>query len=291
MNVFSFEQKACERIRRSLDAYLSNELPSENRREIQQHLEKCAGCLAEFEIRERLRTRLKEAVSNEVIPAGLEDRVRRRLRSAPSVTHWFYAAAAVLLLTFGGALAVRYLNEQRSGAMLADNAAVEMQPLTEHAAQVLKIGAGDHVYCAYDHGNRERVFTLAEMTEKMGPYIELVSVAQRQAPADYKVTVAHRCHYQGREFVHLLLKNQAGNVLSVILTRKQDAESLMAGAAHQAGKIQMYQAQLQNFSVAGFETGNYLAFVISDLSDDQNRMIAASLAPEVHRFIATAQAV
>jgi anti-sigma factor (TIGR02949 family) len=291
MNVISFEQKACERIRRSLDSYLSNELPAENRSEIQSHLEKCAGCLAELETRERLRKRLKEAVSNEVIPAGLENRVREQLRSGPSVAHWFYAAAAVLLLTFGGALAVRFLSALRSETTLASNAAVEMQPLTEHAAQMLRIGAGDHVDCAYDHGNRDRVFTFAEMTEKMGPYLELVSVAQRQAPAEYKVTVAHRCHYQGREFVHLLLKNQTGNVLSVILTRKQDAESLIADASPEAGKIQMYQARLQNFAVAGFETGNYLAFVISDLSDHQHQIIASALAPEVQRFVSTVQAV
>lgn len=291
MNVISFEQKVCERIRKSLDSYLSNELPVETRPEIQQHLGNCAGCLAELETRERLRKRLREAVTNEVIPAGLEDRVRRRLRSEPSVTHWFYAAAAVLLLTIGGALAVRYMNAPRADATLANNAAVEMLPLTDRAAQVLKVGADDHVYCAYDHGNKDRVFTFAEMTEKMGPYLELVSVAQQQAPADYKVTVAHRCHYQGRQFIHLLLKNQTGNVLSVILTPRQSAESLLADAPREAGKIQLYQARLQNFAVAGFEAGSYLAFVISDLNDNQNRMIASALAPQVHRFITTAQAV
>lgn len=291
MNIISFEQKACERIRRSLDSYLSHELSAEKCRELQQHLARCAGCLAEFEARERLKTRLREAASKEALPAGLDDKIRRRLKSGPAVSPWFYAAAAALLLTIGGALVARYLNTPQTSVTLAHKAAVTLQPLTERAAQVLQIGAGDHVYCAYDHGNKDRVFTFAEMTEKMGPYIELVSVAQQQAPADYKVTVAHRCRYQGREFIHLLLKNQAGQVLSVILTRKRDAESLRADAPRETGQIQLYQARLQNFAVAGFEAGNYLAFVISDLNDQQNQMIAAALVPEVHHFIATAQAV
>jgi anti-sigma factor (TIGR02949 family) len=284
MNVINFEQHYCEKIRRMLDSYLSHELAAENQQEIRQHLEKCAACAAELETRDRIRQRLREAVRSQAVPFGLEEQIRRGIRTAPDYRPLFYAVAAALILTFGGWLFWRNQSSV-SGPEIA------LQPVTEQVRQALKIGADDHLYCVFDHGNKDRVFTVAEMTEKMGPYYELVSVARKHTPNDFTVTVAHRCQYQGREFVHLLLKNQRGHLLSLILTKKQQAESLLADGSGDKTKLLLYQGRALNFEVAGFEANAYLGFVVSDFERDQNLLIASRLAPAVHNFISLLQPV
>ncbi|HZS10234.1 MAG TPA: zf-HC2 domain-containing protein [Blastocatellia bacterium] len=287
MNVTRFEQKSCERIRRYIDQYLSNELPPGACQEIRQHLEKCESCGGEFEALERVKRRLKEVVQSEPVPSDLQDKVRQQLRSSssPQVNRWLYAAAAALILTLGGWTAARYWNARNAAGGASGNEIVVVQSLPEEALQILKVGSGDHLHCVFDAGFKDRSYTLAEMTEKMGPdHIGLVTVAQQHTPRDFKVMVAHRCRFDGRQFIHLILKNSE-KLLSVILTRKNEAESPLARQAANPSAIALYPARLQNFEVTGFESGGYLAFVVSDLSRDENLLVAENLAPAIHGFL------
>jgi len=81
MNMISFE---CERIRRQLDAYLSNELLVETTSELLRHLEKCAACSQELATRVKVRDALRKAVLNESPPDHLIDAVHQRLTRAQS---------------------------------------------------------------------------------------------------------------------------------------------------------------------------------------------------------------
>ena len=72
----------CKRALALLDTYLSNELTAETTAQISGHLEKCAGCLEEFQLREYIKRRLQVSVSRSQVLTGLERRISRRIRRA-----------------------------------------------------------------------------------------------------------------------------------------------------------------------------------------------------------------
>src|SRR5688572_30443520 len=100
MNVSQFQPK-CEKIRSYFDSYLCNELLIETNHEVLKHLEACPECSSELGTRARLRNGLHQAVRKQPIPAGLEERIRNRIRARSSGSRfrsphlqWALAAAA-----------------------------------------------------------------------------------------------------------------------------------------------------------------------------------------------------
>ena len=71
-----------------------------------------------------------------------------------------------------------------------------------------------------------------------------------------------------------------GKLLSLILTRKQPGEALSGG---------IYQEGVDRYQVVGFESHDYLAYVVSDLDAQQNLQLAANLAPAVREYLAAHQ--
>lgn len=61
----------------------------------------------------------------------------------------------------------------------------------------------------------------------------------------------------------------------------------MPSPALRPSGIPVYQSAAERFEVAGFETDQYLAFVVSDMRGGRNLQIAGSLAPPVHHFLAS----
>src|SRR5712671_5173959 len=82
MNVISHGDSACEKIRKYLDSYISNELMVETNHEVLRHLESCQPCAAELDSRSRLRTRLKAAVNAQRVPPELQVRIRSKIRNS-----------------------------------------------------------------------------------------------------------------------------------------------------------------------------------------------------------------
>ena len=72
-----------------------------------------------------------------------------------------------------------------------------------------------------------------------------------------------------------------------MITRKQAGESFGEGLAplHGAPGMKVYQAKAEQFAIAGFETGEYLAFVVSDHSERENLQLAANLASPVQQVL------
>jgi hypothetical protein len=101
-----------------------------------------------------------------------------------------------------------------------------------------------------------------------------------------RVLLAHRCSVDGHEFLHVVVRQQESLVsLSVI---KKNGLSFVAGKP--AGdpttpRSSIYRARLQELEVAGFETPEYLAFVVSDLAENTNYQIASDLAPSIRSFL------
>ena len=279
MNIINFEQHNCKKLRAYLDSYLNNELLVETTHEVLRHLEHCPECLEALENRRRVKALLKTAVMKESAPPGLQEKIRKNIRknSSRSWPTWTLIAAAAVLLMAVGLAGLRVWNRAHSPSVVAEMA----------GAQILQVGLKDHVHCVIDSGFANREFTEAQIEERLGPeYFGLVAAVKDKLPGDYKVTVGHRCKANGREYVHLVLRNQR-TAMSLVVTKKT-GESFAQNhvpAVLEAAGVPIFGARLNNLEVAGFETRDYLAFVVSDLSREDNLQMASALAPPVLAFL------
>ena len=292
MRLVQFGDHPCARIRRYVDSYINNELLVETNHEVLRHLETCPACAAEVESSTRIKARLKSAVQGQSVPEDLQTRVRAALRddSRTSIawTRWASAAAAVLVVAAG--LWVELPRWTRPPLpSLADRHGqdVFIQKVSASLSAVLKVGLGDHIHCSIFRKYPKDPPSVEEMAQKLGPaYQDLVPLVKARVPEEYRIILAHQCGYQGRRFVHLTLTN-GSSLLSLVITRKQPGESMQAlTVSDHASGVAVYQTAAQNYDVAGFETDQFLAYVVSDLGAQQNLQIAYALAPSVHQFLA-----
>lgn len=287
MKVIGFEENQCKRIRSYLDSYLSSELLVETSQEVLKHLDSCESCAEALAVRARVKNALRQAVLRDVAPAGLRYRIQHDIRNSQSTARWgqwaLVAAAAVVLLVAAVGV-VRFSRLRDSGPAQA--------AMSARTGELLKIGVGDHSFCAIDHGLASRRFTREEMNHKMGPeFAGLVDLVEQKAPGEFEVVVGHRCRVAGREFVHLILRSHE-TILSLAIVKK-NGESFPAGDvtnALEASGMRLYDSRVQNYEATGFESRDYLAFVVSNLSKEENLRIASNLAPGVRDFLVKLEA-
>ena len=221
--------------------------------------------------------RLKKAVAAEPAPPYLEARIRASLRS-PSAgprrpfSWWPAAAAAVLTLAVIGFFVDRY---QENATVVA---------ITQNVSGLLRVGLSDHLHCTILRKQRQTPTPLAALPQQLGrQYAPLVPVVQKHVPSGYRVLDAHRCDYQGREFMHLVM-NQGSRFVSVVVVKREAGESFAAArlvpALAQSG-IAFYQQGTGSYQVAGFESGQHLVYVISDLPPDQNQRLMLAMAGDL----------
>jgi anti-sigma factor (TIGR02949 family) len=297
MNRMEFGQGGCEKTRKYLDSYVSNELLVETNHEILRHVESCPECAAELETRTRLRTRLKAAVNAQAVPPELQVRIREQIRRGEGNRaglawlsgwpRWAGAMAAMLVLTAG--VWLRFSPERLPA--LTDRPAQNayIQRVSASLTAVLKVGLGDHVHCSIFRKYPKNPPSVENMETDLGPaYKGLLPVVRAAVPDDYQVVMAHQCSYLGRKFIHFTFEKN-GTLLSLVVARKQDGESLEGLApTGQPSGIPIYQSAAGRYRVAGFEAGNFFAYVVSDLKDNANLEIATSVAPGVRQFLMTA---
>ena len=275
MNVLNFDAKQCERMRRQLDSYLSNELLVETTSEVLRHLEQCEACSRELESRTRIREALRRAVSGRPVPEPLRAEVQRRLRgsrsglfSQGSTTRWALAVAAFILVVLGSLGIKQWLTSRNGERMIA---------------RVLRLGAADHLHCAIrGHNYPEVPNPPDQIRQKLGPqYAGVLQVVEQKLPG-FQVLEGHICSIPGspRKYVHFIARGR-GTILSVILT-KREGEDLPPGkllVADASGGVNLYKAHLEGMDVAGFELARYFGFVVSDLGPNETLQIATALAP------------
>jgi hypothetical protein len=158
--------------------------------------------------------------------------------------------------------------------------------VSANLAAVLKVGLGDHIHCSIFRKYPKDPPPIEKMEGQLGPaYAGLLPVVRRAVPEGYKVIMAHQCGYAGRRFIHLTLEKD-GSLLSLVVARKQTGESLdgLSSAAAPSG-VRIYQAAADRYQVAGFEAGNFFAYVVSELRNKENLQIAANVAPAVREFL------
>ncbi|MFP5070800.1 mycothiol system anti-sigma-R factor [Pseudonocardia nantongensis] len=72
----------CSEVLAEVWMFLDQECDPQRRRVLQQHLDDCAPCLAEYGIDEKLKALLARKCGGEAAPASLKDRLRSQIRSA-----------------------------------------------------------------------------------------------------------------------------------------------------------------------------------------------------------------
>lgn len=159
--------------------------------------------------------------------------------------------------------------------------------VSQNVASVMRVGLVDHIHCAVFRKYLKTPNSLTQMFSDLGPsFSPLLSVIREHVPERYPLVMAHRCSYKQRQFVHFTFKNSDA-LLSVVIARKQDGEALSPselGIALNESGIPVYRSHIQRFQIASFDAGNYLAYVVSDLSNGENSQVAIALAPSVKRF-------
>ena len=230
-----------------------------------------------------LEAQLKRAVMNEPVPSDLRERItsdlRSRRRFGSSRLPVFLAAAAAILVMVGVTL-VSLRRTEKQAPLVAKVASGDV------VGQILKIGFDDHVYCAIDHDFASKQFTTEQMTEKLGGgYAGLVEVAVRSMPA-YAVAVGHRCRFEGREFIHLIMRNES-DVVSLVVTRKngETFPKIEAAEKEQAVGGQVYERTWSGHEVGGLETREHLVFVVSSVKGGGSAEVAARLAVPVRDLL------
>jgi hypothetical protein len=291
MKRVEFGDGGCLKIRRYLDSYISNELLVETNHEVLRHIESCAACAAELEIRARLRARLKEAVTAQPVSADLQLRIREQIRRHEPggwAMNWFRArwlgwGIAVAALAAG--ISVLMVPSPERLPALADRAGQNayIQKVSANLAAVLRVGLGDHIHCSIFRRYPRNPPPVEEMEASLGPNFKgLLAIVRTAVPRGYRAVMAHQCSYTGRKFIHLTFEKE-GRLLSLVVARREGSESLggMSPAGLPSG-IAIFQSAAGPYRVAGFEAGAFFAYVVSDLRGKDNLQIAAGVAKGVH---------
>ena len=296
MNRIQFGEGGCEKARKYLDAYISNELTVETNYEVLRHIEGCPACAGELDTRTRLRSRLKAAVNTQSVPPELQVRIREQIRTGRP-QRWVHfgwlragwprlgmATAAALVVSAG--LWVNYSKDRLPAVSDRPAQKTYITRVSANLAAILKVGLGDHIHCAIFRKYPKDPPAVEKMEAELGPaYAGLLPVVRAAIPEGYKVIMAHQCTYAGRKFVHLTLEKDGG-LLSLVVARKQTGESLDGlSPAGAASGVQIYQSAAGRYQVAGFEAGNFFAYVVSELRDKENLQIAENVAPRVREFL------
>jgi len=284
MTVTKLGEQACQKALARLDSYIDNELLTESNMELLDHFRRCPSCMREAEIRRAVRARLQTAVRDVTIPAGLEGRIRDRLRQSRQPqprTPYLMSLAATLAICIGSWIAYQL------GTLRLTTAAQESEfaAISRQSASILRVGLGDHLHCAVLRRPALRSQGPAnKLPENLREFMPLV---QSKVPAGLPLILAHECRFGGRNFIHLTFGNDQ-NLLSLIVARKQNGESLrtstLPAKLSQAG-IPIYTAAVQQFQVAALEDANFLVFTISDLPQRNNLDVLTDLAPSLQTLL------
>jgi anti-sigma factor RsiW len=281
------DRAQCAQTLELLDRYVSNELEPAERAVVEGHLEQCALCRSDLAERRRVRDTLRSAVAGTPVPAGLADAIRARRNDAPArvhflsrpVTRWTAAVAATILVAFGAWMLLR---DRSHKPVITEG----MTPSEIQLATVLSVGLTDHIECAVESGYGREVFTEEKILAKLDDdYAGLADIVRAQATG-YRLTVGHHCSFGGRDYVHLIL-HKGPSVISLAITEHTPADTLPdpALAATAAQGLPIYASHLEGYEVAGFRTGRFLVFAISDLSRAEHLALASALAEPVGLFL------
>ncbi len=292
----------CRDFKEIADSYLSNELLVETNHEVLQHLESCANCRRELgarrELRDVLRVAVKNSPDNQINPVFAQKLTNSLRESAfGKRKSWNLSGAKTIL---AGALAVLILvfafgliwqkpaiqtAESNPNEANKTNINVSKEPLNVQQAtfvEARKDAIDDHKYCALKFSLKEDPISLEAAAEKYGKVNKnldeaVIKPLREVFGGKAKFHEAHSCIINGRRFAHVVIEYQ-GKIVSVLLTRREDGDDL-----NESDAISCQSAE--NLRVACFESGKYSIFVVSDLPESDNLIVARAILPSIKKHI------
>lgn len=250
---------------------------------------------AEYEDILRTRRHLSGAIDREDVPKGLLADVMASVESGTATSSnvyqmspgrkkqfWIFSAVASIAMTFVIWSVTGVFSDEESDAVLAES------PLPIDT--ILQVGMTDHMRCAVAmYGEKIPAESIEKMKLKVGEeFADLVPIIGEEIDLAHLV-VAHRCTFNGREYVHLVLQGEDGLLVSVAITERHDNEVLQ-GRPNPASSIDghdIYHRAIEGFEIAGFQTEKYLVFVASNLSVEENLRAIEGIVGKVERVVSS----
>jgi hypothetical protein len=234
----------------------------------------------------RLREQLQRAVRSQEAPPYLEARIRASLAASRTQggASWWSPRWAALGLAAAGLMGVAIAYQLGHLRLTTASQEDYVTSLSHGVATIMRVGLGDHLHCSYFRKYPQNPPKMEEFVAKLGPeYSGLIPVVRKQVPEEYRLELAHKCRYRGRQFVHLSLKDDK-QLMSLIIAAKEPGEAFevegMLPALIQSGQP-IYRASAQRFQIASFETSKHLVYFISDFNAEQNTGYLLAMAPAV----------
>lgn len=308
----------CQQFEEAVDSYIGDESLTKENREISHHLESCPACGGDFAAQQQLRTRLRSAVKNDsqtqinpIFARRLETNLRQsalrptfleKLKAGFFINSPIWAATAACLLVgvVFGAVWLRYNSVETDVAVQQQNQIIEPagnnQPV--ESAQIIRAAwqemtreaVGDHENCALHFRLREKPILLEEAAEKYDKFnkdldktiaaaVQNVALTENESgksAGKIEFLDAHSCIYNRRRFAHVILRR--GDKKISVLVADTDLPANANGdqiAAQSEGAMQ----------TASFRAAQHAVFVVSDLSERENMLVAQAISPAVRRHI------
>ncbi len=269
----------CQDFRELIDSYLSDELLTETNHEVLRHLEVCANCRREIEVRRNLLLRIRSAVKNSPqfqIRDEFSRSLRAQLRQSTiaknvfwSKPHSWMAVAAMLLLTLG----LSFWFVQNQNLPSPEIARINENPQStflENAA------LGDHQNCAVKYNLAEKPVEIDLTSAKYADLRQAVLLPLQNSADKYKLIESHICKYDGHTFTHIVFRHQDKTV-SVLLTDLQNYQAL--------NDEEIIKLAASGYQLAHFDTKNQAVFVVSDLPQPENSATAEILINPARRHL------
>jgi anti-sigma factor (TIGR02949 family) len=286
----SINEMDCGRAIEQLDFYIDHELTAGEREEMDRHLQACEPCMREARNRTALRDRLRSAVRGVTARGDLRDRISEEIRRTPAsrpASQWrtwgVGMAAAVALAVAGG-------TAYELGHLRFTHASQEsyLRGISSQVGNIMRVGLGDHVHCAVFRKYPRQAPPPETIVSDMGPqFFPLVQLIRDHISPDQRITMAHRCKYHGRPFVHLAMIDGT-HLTSLVIAERQPGETFQTSGLTPAlsdPNLPVYHSNVQRFQIDGFQTAGHLVYLISDLPKDANDRLMASVARPVRDFL------
>ncbi|MBI4903420.1 MAG: hypothetical protein HY820_07290 [Acidobacteria bacterium] len=260
----------CQRVRPLLDSYVSNELLIETNHDILRHVGDCPQCRTALQEIEGTRIAVRRAVRSIHPPADLRERIcasltpreaawtgslRPRLAAPHVMSRWMAVAAALTAVVLSVGI-LRNLTLHRNSTGL------------------LHVGWMDHKECVQAGHLPARPPTREQAVTRLASHSGLLGVVEAEMPG-YVLRQAHECTVAGRKYIHLAMA-KGGHIVSVSLVRKNPGERLPAPKS----------ATIEGVEVFGFDSGDYLGFVMGEVSKDLPGL-ATKLTPRIQQVMQT----
>lgn len=279
---------SCHNIRELLNAFADQELNAADSAEVARHIVTCGDCAHELNSIRILRSRTRVAVLNEPVPDDLRRRITASLEKnqpAPQrlVKVWApLAVAAMLLVSFGVSWNVyQTWSLPRADRVVAD---AYVESLKGRLASVLRVAMTDHIHCAVFRKYTKNPPFRAQMASDLGPQFEnLMPVVRAQVPEQYRLEQAHRCTSGKREYVHMIFRDRS-SLISMIATIRRPGESL-AEVPPATGKPFLRTASVDEYQIAAFDAGPFMAYIVSDIPQAENIAMASALVQPISAYL------